>query len=555
MVVLVAFYILLMHICSDHYLLPSGQIRRSNAFSPCQEPLFAGRQKLEFLNAGCWHTTHIISTTFASNHFCNHPRKHVGFKPTIPTSCNLLVLSVLATSGNLHPTSIAGAAAKGNDSNLDKYINSQSFAPPGACPLRTGKTPTKTQAAAERKAKKEAKGKEAEGKKLVAAARRANAKNKKQERLITAAKTKAQKAVAKADELRKKLDNAKKAIKKKSPAFLTGGAQSNKKIKGAAGKSTPTSTTVIASFVKSPQCKAFSAKKRVDTHSLYRYRSLALLTWGSSKSSSMSASDGRGEFGSWEDKTSKSSSSKAKEGTLIVPPHFLGVPALKQGGRRHGSPKGRGPKQTKVATYTLAKFDSDSNMGSDSGSKVEGSNSHKDNRSSSRAKAARKQSVSDEFEQEEKDIIKGIFPGNYDQSLTSRFVAHHFVGVWDDYAPFNRWAEAQALRNPESPILIAMWKVQKTVSGGWAQGGDGNSTVLDDDDSGEVDSKVCNKTRMNYKKTLPAVGFNSPPPQAPKLLFQREEHGVSPTFASSRKSGQRDIRKLFSQAQRTLLLK
>jgi hypothetical protein len=72
---------------------------------------------------------------------------------------------------------------------------------------------------------------------------------------------------------------------------------------------------------------------------------------------------------------------------------------------------------------------------------------------------------------------------------------------------------------------------------------------------GQVDSKVCNETRVNYKKTLPAVGFDSPPPQAPKRLFQREEHGVSPTFASSRKSGQRNIRELFPQAQRTPLLK
>ncbi len=68
---------------------------------------------------------------------------------------------------------------------------SQTFAPPSAHPLHTGKTPTKTQVAAEWKAEKEAKGKEAEGKKLAAAVRRANAKNKKQERLITAAKTKA----------------------------------------------------------------------------------------------------------------------------------------------------------------------------------------------------------------------------------------------------------------------------------------------------------------------------------------------------------------------------
>jgi hypothetical protein len=157
MVILAAFYMLLTHICSDHYLLPSGQTRRSNAFSPCQEPPFAGRPQSEFLNAGCWHTTHIISTTFAIDHRCNRPRKHIRFKPTMPTSRNLLIPSVLATSGNLHPTSITGAAAKGNDINidLDEYVNSHTFAPPGACPLRSGKPPTKTQAAADRKAEKE----------------------------------------------------------------------------------------------------------------------------------------------------------------------------------------------------------------------------------------------------------------------------------------------------------------------------------------------------------------------------------------------------------------
>ncbi len=104
------------------------------------------------------------------------------------------------------------------------------------------------------------------------------------------------------------------------------------------------------------------------------------------------------------------------------------------------------------------------------------------------------------------------------------------------------------MRNPESPILIVIWAVQKTVRGGQAHGGDDNSMVEDDDDSRGVDSKVCNKTRVNYKKTLPAVGFDSPPPQAPKCLFQREEQGVSPTFASSRKSGQRNIHEFFSQA-------
>jgi hypothetical protein len=35
MLILAVFYILLTHICSDHYLLPSGQTMRSNALSPC----------------------------------------------------------------------------------------------------------------------------------------------------------------------------------------------------------------------------------------------------------------------------------------------------------------------------------------------------------------------------------------------------------------------------------------------------------------------------------------------------------------------------------------
>ncbi len=229
MVNLAAFYILLMHICSNHYLLPSGQTWRTNAFSPCREPPFAGKQKLEFPNAGCWHTTHIISTTFPSNCLRNCPRKHARFKPhqlpTMPTSCNLLGPSVLAT-GNALSTSIARAALKGRDSNPEGFVNSQTFAPPGVCSLCTGKMPTKTQAAVERKAEKEAEVKEIEGKKLTAVARRANAKNNKQERLITAAKTKAQKAVAKADKLRKKLDNVKKAVNGKSPSSLTGWAQS-----------------------------------------------------------------------------------------------------------------------------------------------------------------------------------------------------------------------------------------------------------------------------------------------------------------------------------------
>ena len=53
---------------------------------------------------------------------------------------------------------------------------------------------------------------------------------------------------------------------------------------------------------------------------------------------------------------------------------------------------------------------------------------------------------------------------------------------------------------------------------------------------------MCNKTRVNGS-------FNSPLSQAPKCLFQWEEQVISLTGVSSRKVGQRDIRKLFPQAQ------
>ena len=120
--------------------------------------------------------------------------------------------------------------------------------------------------------------------------------------------------------------------------------------------------------------------------------------------------------------------------------------------------------KTKVSTFELAKFDSDLSMDTDDGSEDEGRGGHEDVRSITRMKPSIS-FVFDKFNWEEEDIIKGIFPGNDDQSLTSRFVAYHFAGVRDDYYPFSRWAEAQALMNPAFPILIATWKAQNMLRG------------------------------------------------------------------------------------------
>jgi len=65
----------------------------------------------------------------------------------------------------------------------------------------------------------------------------------------------------------------------------------------------------------------------------------------------------------------------------------------------------------------------------------------------------------------------------------------NFAGVRDDYYPFSRWAEAQALTNPASPILIATWKAQNMLRGGRAQRGDDESTADDDGTSGNSTAK------------------------------------------------------------------
>jgi hypothetical protein len=85
-------------------------------------------------------------------------------------------------------------------------------------------------------------------------------------------------------------------------------------------------------------------------------------------------------------------------------------------------------------------------------------------------------------------------------------------GVWEEYAPFNSWADAQAVWNPDTPILIAEWKAQKTVrgKGQWRDYIDGR---------GKLDSNVCNKAQV-IQDNRQTLGFDSPSLQAPKCLFQ-----------------------------------
>ncbi len=176
---------------------------------------------------------------------------------------------VVCTS-NLVPPSSSGTVvatallALADSSDEDLYLPTI-HAPPGP---RTNhfsgnKGLTKTKIAAERKAAKEAKQKEAEGKKAATAACKADGLAKKQEKRISSAKAKASTAAAKAEALHSKLADVMKS------AAVPEAAHHHKKSKGMPGTA-PTSSSLAHTLPLSPLRRLMSTKKRVSMQSPLR---------------------------------------------------------------------------------------------------------------------------------------------------------------------------------------------------------------------------------------------------------------------------------------------
>jgi hypothetical protein len=89
MVILVAFYILLTHICSDLCLMPQGQIRGSNAFSLYHELQLRGRHEINISLSECWHITHTITATFSAASSQSRPRLHAQYKSISHSEINM----------------------------------------------------------------------------------------------------------------------------------------------------------------------------------------------------------------------------------------------------------------------------------------------------------------------------------------------------------------------------------------------------------------------------------------------------------------------------------
>jgi hypothetical protein len=121
MVILVAFYILLMHICSDLCLMPQGQIRGSNVFSLDRELQFCGRHEIDISLSKCWHTTHTINTTISAASLQNRSRKHVRYKSishseiNMPTTCTIPILWTFTASGDVPEETDSAFSSNGEE--------------------------------------------------------------------------------------------------------------------------------------------------------------------------------------------------------------------------------------------------------------------------------------------------------------------------------------------------------------------------------------------------------------------------------------------------------
>jgi hypothetical protein len=275
-------------------LLPWVQQWRSDTFSSASKCQLSLPKNWQILLTGCWHTQHHTKTTSASLCFINLPKKHVcrksnaRFYPTMLVEQTVSVQFSNAKRGfilmedasltlnnkgevvrmsNLVPPSSSRAVvtaallAFADSSNEDLYLPAI-LAPPG---LRTNhfsgnKSPTKTKIAMERKAAKETKQKEAEGKKAAAATCKAEGLAKKQEKRIFSSKAKASTAAAKAETFRRNLADVMKS------AVVPEAAHHHKKSKGMLG-TVPTNSPLAHTLPLSPQRKSMSAKKRVSVQS------------------------------------------------------------------------------------------------------------------------------------------------------------------------------------------------------------------------------------------------------------------------------------------------
>jgi hypothetical protein len=448
-------------------------------------------------------------------------------KSSFVTALSILTAASTASNG----TDVDGAD-QNSLSLLTRLQGCLIHAPPGPCPLRTGaRVPTKTQMVADQKAERLVKKQAAEEKKLAVAACKVKKESKKKEKLISAAKDKAVKVSAKAEELHLKLAGAINGRGSGAAARQELAHHPQKKSRGMTSQLVAGAMALSHSYL-SPQRKGTTAKKRVSVRSPrhFSHRRANPLSSGSSTSGSLSAgvltigkdgdndeegavSDGRIPRGNWAEPCGGHQHSAPSS------------PELQRWCRINRSSSGKD-------SASLSSEDEDngtSSWGSRSGEGSRGDNKFmscgNDDPPSSMDEAG-----SDSLEDEGKDeILDGIWPGTHDPHLLTWFVSSHFLSNWTAYPPFACWADAQSMTAPGVPIWLEDWLEEEEDEVDNDEGNAGGRGLGPCSDGSGVNTikNMCNKTCL----ALPLA----------HLGFGASGSTVYPCSTLSGKGGQRSL--------------
>jgi hypothetical protein len=400
----------------------------------------------------------------------------------MPLSLPVEVALVLEKCGAITAPSVSTAAStvspmttKGVEDDFDLLACLQGIpihAPPGPRPTRTGaRAPTKTQIMLDWKSERDAKAKDADEKKALTAAHKAELKARQQAMRILEAETKAAKAVAKTDNLRLKLEEAVKTSAEALANIPTAKmAHSHKRSKGSTGGSTVSLVALFYAY-RSPQRKG-STDKRVSVQ-LPRQFPADTLSSSESSASSVALSEGVLTIGR---------DSDDKESNVEVADIVDGIHAKPRGGHHYGSPPQCGRTTSSLGLScssrngdsvsilsmeedSVEESDDDSSRTSESGGDVlidftnrrlrqvaapaVGELKSPPELQRGRTPAGRTLVLSDA---DKDDSLNGIWPGSHDVQGVTRFVTTHFAGDGMAYLHFAKWADGRSLTHPGSAI-------------------------------------------------------------------------------------------------------
>jgi hypothetical protein len=136
----------------------------------------------------------------------------------------------------------------------------------------------------------------------------------------------------------------------------------------------------------------------------------------------------------------------------------------------------------------------------------------------------------------ESNIIDGIWPGNHDITLLTRFVDCHFDGDWNGYLYFGQWAEEQRLAVPSVSIQLDDWLSLKLDGADPCQlssslGIECIAASAEDTARSPLVHKLCNKTAHNSVDSLTSItGRRSGTSSAKTLLVQPDIHTMFPAM-------------------------